>query len=240
MIPLRSMVPRSRPAVVTTLLILANVLAFLFELSLGPTLPRFVAAFGLRPISTLRHLIALDGTGAVLPVFTSMFLHGGWAHLLGNMLFLWVFGSTVESRLGHARYAALYFLSGMAAATAQVAAAPLSSAPMIGASGAIAGVLGAYLLLYPRAKVLSLVPLFFFVFLWEVPAVLLLVMWIVTQFVSGVASLETGQALYGGVAYWAHVGGFFAGLALAALLEPRDFYPRYPRYPSADYRWAAR
>ena len=221
MIPIRSLVPRTRVAVVTGLLIALNVAAFLFELSLGHRLPAFVRVFGLRPVVATSFLWTLDPTRLV-PVVTSMFLHGGWLHLAGNMLFLWVFGAPVEDRIGSARFAALYFAGGLAAAAAQVFVAPDSTAPMIGASGAIAAVLGAYLVIYPLSRVLTAVPIFVLVFFWRLPALLFLVVWFAMQFMSGVASIETGQALYGGVAYWAHVGGFISGLALGLALAPED------------------
>ncbi len=214
MIPLRSLQPRSRVPLVTVALIALNLLAFYWELQLGARLPLFIRAFGLRPIVFVTHWH--DLTAAVwLPLLTSMFLHGGWLHLLGNMLFLWVFGGNVEDRLGHTKFLALYLLAGVLAAGAQIWMGPASRVPLIGASGAIAGVLGAYLFLFPRARVLTLVPVFFFLFFWELPAIVLLALWFTGQFISGVASLDTGQALYGGVAYWAHIGGFMSGAALA-------------------------
>ena len=218
MIPLRSLQPRSRVPLVTVALIALNLLAFYWELQLGSRLPLFIRVFGLRPIVFVAHWHDLT-TGVWLPLLTSMFLHGGWLHLLGNMLFLWVFGGNVEDRLGHTKFLALYLLAGILAAGAQVSMGPASRVPLIGASGAIAGVLGAYLLLFPRARVLTLVPVFFFLFFWELPAIVLLALWFTGQFVSGVASLDTGQALYGGIAYWAHVGGFISGAALALFFE---------------------
>jgi membrane associated rhomboid family serine protease len=154
-----------------------------------------------------------------------MFLHAGWLHLGGNMLFLWVFGGNVEDRLGHARFLALYFFAGFAATLLQVFMSFDSLVPLIGASGAIAGVLGGYLLLFPRARVLTLVIVILFPLFVELPAVFLLLVWFASQFASGVASLETGEALYGGVAYWGHIGGFIAGLVLALLLEPEHARP---------------
>jgi membrane associated rhomboid family serine protease len=225
MIPLRSRQPRSRAALVTWAIILANLVAFYFELKLGPALPRFIRTFGVRPVSVVSHWDQFDSS-VWLPLLSSMFLHGGWLHLAGNMLFLWVFGGNVEDRMGHGRFLLLYLLAGFTAAFTQIIASPDSQAPMIGASGAIAGVLGAYLLLFPRARVLTLVPIFFIPFFWDLPAVVLLVIWFAGQFTSGVAALDTGQALYGGVAYWAHIGGFLMGMALALLLQPYRLEPR--------------
>jgi membrane associated rhomboid family serine protease len=216
MIPIRCLVWRSRVAVVTGSLVLANVLAFLFELSLGRDLRFFVYAFGVRPYALLAGVARFDPI-ALVPVATSMFLHGGWLHLAGNMLFLWVFGSVLEDRLGHARFALLYAAAGAVAAFAQAFASPYSNVPQIGASGAIAGVLGAYLLLLPWSRVRSLVPIFIILLPLDVPAPFFLIVWFVTQLLSGVAAVDTGQTL-GGVAYWAHVGGFVAGAALAAAL----------------------
>jgi membrane associated rhomboid family serine protease len=150
-----------------------------------------------------------------------MFLHAGWLHLGGNMLFLWVFGGNVEDRMGHIRFLAFYFLAGFAAAFTQVSMSFDSNAPLIGASGAIAGVLGAYLFLFPRAKVLAVIVVIIFPILVDLPAIVLLLMWFATQFVSGIASLETGEALYGGVAYWGHIGGFIAGALLTLVLDPQ-------------------
>jgi membrane associated rhomboid family serine protease len=144
-------------------------------------------------------------------VATSMFLHGGWAHIGGNMLYLWIFGDNVEDRLGHVRYLVFYLLCGAAAALAQVYIHGGSSVPMIGASGAISGVLGAYLVLFPHSRVLTLIPIVFFLQIVEVPAIVLLGVWFLMQLVSGVGSLGA-RADVGGVAFWAHVAGFVAGL----------------------------
>lgn len=235
MIPIRSLVRRSRPAVVTSALIAVNLVAFLFELWLGRWLSPFVQTFGLRPVAFLVELAHFDMT-AWVPVFTSMFLHGGWLHLGGNMLFLWVFGSAVEDRLGHGRFLLLYLGAGVAAVLAQVFATPLSPVPTIGASGAIAGVLGAYLLLFPWSRVRSFVPVFIFLLPWDVPAPVFLLLWFAMQFASGMASLQTGQALYGGVAYWAHVGGFMFGLFVAYQMKRTIDARRTERW-DAPYRW---
>lgn len=219
MIPLRDTV-RSRTApLVTVALIAVNVLVFLHETALGPYLDRFVFAYGLVP----RRLVYWPGApldpARFLPLFTSMFWHGGWLHLLGNMLYLWIFGDNVEDRLGHGRYLLFYLLAGIAAALTQVALNPLSRLPTIGASGAIAGVLGAYLVTYPRARVLTLVPIFFWPWFVEIPAIAYLALWFALQLFEGVLSLGAPQAA-GGVAVWAHVGGFIAGGVLMKLLAP--------------------
>ena len=161
-----------------------------------------------------------------------MFLHGGLLHLAGNMLFLWIFGDNVEDALGHGRFLLLYLGSGVLAALLQGVIAPSSLVPMVGASGAIAGVLGAYFVLYPHARVVTLVPLFFLFPLVEVPAFLFLLLWFLLQFWQGSAALVTSGkagAAAGGVAWWAHVGGFVAGIGLLALLKPR-------RRPAPRYR----
>lgn len=221
MIPLRSSLRRSRPAVVTGSLVALNLLAFLFELKLGRELPQFIRLFGLRPALFSTYWWTFSPFVWV-PFFSSMFLHAGWLHLAGNMLFLWVFGRDVEEYFGGARFFTLYLLSGLGASFVQVWMTPDSPVPGIGASGAIAGVLGAYLLLFPRSRVMTLVVLIVFPLFVELPAVLLLAVWFAGQFASGVASLETGEALYGGVAYWGHVGGFLSGVALALLLGGGD------------------
>jgi len=204
MIPLRDLIPsRTRPFVTIGLIIL-NTLVFLYQLSLGPLVNTLVMVFGLVPADF-----------SWTTVFTSMFLHGGFLHLAGNMLYLWVFGDNVEDRVGHGRFLVFYLLCGVVAALAQSAVAPHSRIPMVGASGAIAGVLGAYLVLYPRSRVLTLLPIFIFWQVVEIPAVYLLGMWFLLQFLSGVGSIATtavsGDA--GGVAFWAHVAGFVAGVA---------------------------
>ena len=224
MIPLRDTIPSRRAPVVTVALIAVNLLVFLHETALGPYLPEFVHAYGLVP-GRLVHWTELGGNpldpARFLPLFTSMFWHGGWLHLIGNMLYLWIFGDNVEDRLGHVRYLLLYLAGGVAAALAQVAISPDSAIPMVGASGAIAAVLGGYIVLYPRASVYTWI----FFSIVPIPAVVWLGLWFVLQLFSGVASL--GAAATGGVAFFAHVGGFVAGLALVKLLDrgPPRFAP---------------
>jgi membrane associated rhomboid family serine protease len=218
LIPLRDTV-RSRTApVVTVALIAVNVLVFLHEVALGPYLERFVMAYGLIP----GRLVDWPGDpldpARFLPLLTSMFWHGGWLHLLGNMLYLWIFGDNVEDRLGHFRYLLFYLAAGIAAALTQVALNPTSALPTVGASGAIAGVLGAYLISYPRARVLTFVPLFIFPWFVEIPAFAYLILWFLMQLLAGIGSLGAPET--GGVAVWAHVGGFVAGVVLVKLMEP--------------------
>jgi membrane associated rhomboid family serine protease len=209
MIPLRDVIPsRTTPGVTITLIVL-NVVVYLFQLMLSERgQDAFIYAFGLVPAYF-----------SVVNVFTAMFVHGGFAHLGGNMLFLWIFGDNVEDRLGHGRFLLFYALCGFAAAIAQTALNADSVVPMVGASGAIAGVMGAYLVLYPRSRVLMLFP--FPVFLFELPAVVFLVMWFLVQFLNGINQLPVFEknAISGGVAFWAHVMGFVAGLILVVFMK---------------------
>jgi membrane associated rhomboid family serine protease len=201
MFPLRDVIPTRTWPVVTVGLIVLNVAIFLHDQTLGPrALEAWIRHWGLVP--------AAFGWDRVV---TSMFLHGGWAHIGGNMLYLWIFGDNVEDRLGHGRFLIFYLLCGAAAALAQTAIHPRSTIPMIGASGAISGVLGAYLLLFPHSRVLTIVPIVFFIQLIEVPAIVLLGIWFLMQLVAGVGSLGA-RADMGGVAFWAHVAGFVAGV----------------------------
>ena len=216
MIPLRDDNPTRTFSWVTILLIALNVAAFLYELSL-PTrqgLEAFFADFALIPAAVTQTATP----EAYRSVFTSMFLHGGWLHLIGNMLYLWIFGNNIEDSVGHFKFVFFYLLCGIAAAAAQVATAPDSLVPMIGASGAVSGVLGAYLLLFPRARVLVLIPIWIIIRFIYVPAWLMLIFWFALQLLSGAAS--RGQA-HGGVAFWAHIGGFVAGTILIPIFKKR-------------------
>jgi membrane associated rhomboid family serine protease len=206
MIPLRDVIPsRTFPALVIAIIVL-NAFAFLFEQTLSDReLALFVRVYGVVPASFTWS-----------SVFTSMFLHGGWMHILGNMLFLWIFGDNVEDRLGHGRFVAFYLLCGTVAALAHVMSEPGSLIPTIGASGAVAGVMGAYFVLYPHSRILTLLPLFIFWQVIEVPAVLFLGLWFALQLFSGVGTMlmATQGAPAGGIAFWAHVAGFVAGVVL--------------------------
>jgi membrane associated rhomboid family serine protease len=207
--------------VVTIALIVINTAVFLYEISLGPALGPFMAAYGLVPAHvTLGLRYGEVGVAeSIAPFFTCMFLHGGWWHLIGNMWFLWIFGDNVEDTLGSVRFLLFYLLCGLAAGAAQYLAQPASALPTVGASGAIAGVLGAYALLFPGAKILTLVPIIFVLQVIEVPAVVMLGIWFLMQILNGsVATLGTAT---GGVAWWAHIGGFLAGLGLGWVLRPR-------------------
>ena len=221
MIPLRDRNPSGVFPTVTLSLIVANVAVFLYEVHLGPGVLTFFKHHALIPadvVSSVRyHAINLSDT--VEPFFTSMFLHGGWLHLILNMWFLWIFGDNVEDTLGAFRYLLFYFLCGLGAALAQFAVQPQSTVPMLGASGAIAGVLGAYLVLFPGARVLTLVPVFFFLQVLEIPAVVILGYWFLLQILSG--AIESSGPMRGGVAYMAHIGGFLVGAVLILLMRPR-------------------
>jgi len=218
MIPLHDDVPGRRFPIVTVALLAANVAAFVFELTLpryGITLNGLFHRAGLIPFEVV-HRMDVPPRDVVpwwLTPVTSMFLHGGWFHIIFNMLFLWIFANNVEDEMGHTRFLLFYLLCGLAAAATQIAVSHDSTVPTIGASGAIAGVLGAYIVLYPRARVLSLVPIFLFISLIYVPAWVLLAFWFVSQLLVGIASLGATT----GVAYFAHIGGFVAGLLLVFL-----------------------
>lgn len=228
MIPLRVAIFRSRFALVNGLLIVVNVLAFLHELTLSPKAGRaLVYSFGLIPareqLLFASHGITLPQ--AVLPLFTSMFLHGGWMHLLGNMLFLWVFGGAVEETLGHFPYLIFYLTCGVGSALAHTAFNLGSKVPTVGASGAISGVMGAFIVLFPSARVTTLIPALLLFFTVKIPAYLMLGYWFFLQFFSGVASL--GMTDQGGVAWWAHVGGFLLGALLTLGVRANLRRPAY-------------
>ena len=202
-------------------LIVLNALVFFFEIQKPPSaLESFIFAWGLIPA----HLLA-DPGGKWETIFSSMFLHGGWFHILSNMWVLFIFGDNVEAALGKFRYLLFYLLSGVAAALLQAYLLPTSAVPMIGASGAIAGVLGAYLILFPRSRVASLVPILFILTVVEVPAVLFLVFWFVTQLYSGLFMMQGGSA--SGIAWWAHIGGFLFGMLMVSFFRSRTTYRNY-------------
>ncbi len=210
MIPLRDLNPARRVPIMTLVLIGLNALVFLYEQTLSVNgLQRLIAQYGVVPARFTDGVIT---AGDGLTLLTSMFLHGGWLHIIGNMLYLWIFGNNIEDRLGPIRFVVFYLLTGAAASVLQIIIDPASSTPMIGASGAIAGVLGGYIVLYPHARVVTLVFIFFFVQVVSIPAVILLGWWFVIQLFNGVLSL--GDYTSGGVAFFAHVGGFVAGVIL--------------------------
>jgi membrane associated rhomboid family serine protease len=226
--PLKDDIPTRSWPLATIALILLNAAAFLYQFSLhgaGPSGAKaaqaFVSEFGLIPCRLTGACAgAPDAPSVLLTVFTSMFLHGGLFHIAGNMLYLWIFGNNVEDTLGHGRFVAFYLVAGAAAALAQTLINTRSHLPMIGASGAVSGVLGAYLLLFPHARVLCLVILGFFVRLIHVPAIIVLGLWAVVQFFSGYLAMAVGGG-EGGVAWFAHIGGFLTGMALLFAFRPR-------------------
>lgn len=212
MIPLRDTQRSYSPPVITVLLIVANVLVFFYEVSLSDyELNHFIALHGIIPVR-LRYSSLL----------TSMFLHGGWLHLIGNMWFLWIFGDNVEDVLGHEKYLFFYLTCGLAAAVTHVFLNPDSTVPTVGASGAIAGVMGAYLVKFPRSRIVSLVFIFVFITTVEVPASFMLIIWFVMQVFSGFGSVGYSNVSRGGTAWFAHVGGFVAGMLLVHLLGTRE------------------
>ncbi|MGC8916097.1 MAG: rhomboid family intramembrane serine protease [Thermoanaerobaculum sp.] len=231
MFPLRDSIPSSRPPVVNVVIIVACVVAFFYELLLGRYLEPFLKAYAFVPVRFF-YPEAFD-VSLVFNLWTvlfSMFLHGGWLHLIGNMWFLWVFGDNVEDALGHGKFLGFYLLCGFAAALTQGVLDPTSHVPMIGASGAIAGVLGAYFVWFPWSRIKTLVFLGFFMTMAELPAPLFLVLWFVIQFFSGTLSLAAAGAAAGGVAWFAHVGGFVAGAWLAWWLRRTGRVRPAPRY----------
>jgi len=221
-LPLTDHIRRRTFWVVTLALIIANTWVFSFELAQGRGINRLVSLYGIVPARyvTRNGFANLSVPGFLVPIFVSMFLHGGWLHLLGNMLFLFVFGRSVEDRYGHFKFLFLYLLSGFAGATLHIVLNAGSRLPTIGASGAIAGVLGAYFVSFPRARITTLIPLIFFFWTIEIPAILVLGYWFLIQFVTGYQMLAIQSATGGGVAWWAHVGGFMTGLFLALVFQP--------------------
>ena len=222
-IPLHDHIRRQTFWYFTLLLIIFNVLAFLFELTLGVDLDRLVFLFGIIPARYTVPSIAVHtpAGGLIVPIFTSMFLHGGWLHLLGNMLFLFVFGRSMEDRFGHLRFLLIYLLGGLGGALLHIVLNAGSRVPTIGASGAIAGVLGAYFISYPAARITTLIPILFLFWTVELPAILLLGYWFLIQFFAGFQMQAIQSATHGGVAWWAHVGGVVIGIVLALILPPQ-------------------
>lgn len=248
MFPLRDTIPSATFPAVTVGIIIVNVCVFLFELSQTVCgLDEVFYTWGIVPcivtgscsgrLRTSCSFLAVASSPGYLTLFTSVFLHGGWMHIIGNMWSLWIFGDNVEDRLGRLGFLVFYVLSGLAAGLLHVVFNPASKIPTVGASGAIAGVMGAYLLLYPHARVLTLVPIFFFLQTIELPAVIFLGLWFASNLWSGLGALAA-QTQAGGVAWWAHIGGFLVGLVWAFPLRrrlPRGV-PRYDWYQD-DRRW---
>jgi len=222
MIPLRDDNPTENVPIVNYLLILLNVLVFIFQTFLGSNNDSFVYQFALIPAN----VTSLFSIGSLFNIFTSMFMHAGLAHLGGNMLYLWIFGDNVEDRLGSVKYLLFYVIGGVVASLTHILTNPNSTIPTVGASGAIAAVLGAYLVLFPGQKVLTLIPLGFWLRMTMLPASLVLIVWFALQFFQGVLTL--GGPDVGGVAVWAHIGGFVSGVVLGQLFKkPEKDYPAY-------------
>ncbi|RRQ20967.1 rhomboid family intramembrane serine protease [Thiohalobacter thiocyanaticus] len=220
MFPLKDDNPAELPPIITVALIAACVLVFFWQLSLGQAQQAAVFAFGTVP-AVLFGLAELPPELQLIPaeltLFTSMFMHGGWMHIIGNMLYLWIFGNNVEDAMGHVRFIVFYLVCGLVAVLAHALPGPESTVPMIGASGAISGVLGAYLLLYPHARVLVAIPFGFIIQTFYLPAVAVLGLWFVIQLLSSATTAGEG----GGVAWGAHIGGFVAGMLLVPLFKQR-------------------
>ncbi len=233
MLPLTDHNPRRITPFVNYLLIAANIVFFMWEMGQGIDLERKLFDVAFIPA---RFWYAPFHPVNVMTMFVSMFLHGGLLHLGGNMLYLWIFGDNIEDRLGHVKYLLFYLACGILATLAHALANPASRIPSVGASGAIAGVLGAYLMLFPRAQVTTLIPIFMFITVRQIPAIFLLGLWFVLQLFTGAATMGGGMSDVGGVAYFAHVGGFVAGMLLIFLLGGKR--PRSPvREPYPRGRW---
>jgi membrane associated rhomboid family serine protease len=240
MFPIRDDNPHFLTPYVTYAIIALNILAWVFAQGMGsePTLSSSICLLGLTPGELLNTLPAgaqlqlgpetycqMTDSRSAYTLVTSMFMHGSWMHIIGNMWFLWVFGNNVEDSMGHVRFAIFYLLCGFAAAACQVIADPNSGIPMVGASGAIGGVMGAYIVLYPRVQVHMLLFLGFFVTTFAVPAVFMLGYWFVMQLVGGFGSIGSSE---GGTAFWAHIGGFAAGAALIYVFKVPELVDRHP------------
>ncbi|MFH1777289.1 MAG: rhomboid family intramembrane serine protease [Candidatus Omnitrophota bacterium] len=229
MFPLRDNTCSKTFPFVTLSIIAANSLIFVYEVSLGRNLGNFIEQFALVP-STLTACINEGWFGCIVAgktLFTSIFLHGSWMHLISNMWYLWIFGDNVEDSMGHVRFVIFYLLCGGCGNIAQVISNAGSQIPSMGASGAIAAVLGAYFLFFPGARVVTLIPIFFFWQIIEVPAVFFLGVWFIMQFLNGLVSLPYAALMKGGIAWWAHIGGFASGIVLGVLFVRKNRHRAY-------------
>lgn len=217
MIPIKDDNPRTSIPFITISLIVVNLIVFIYEINLGPQFGVFIREYGAIPT----YIVQGQKLGTL---FTSMFLHAGFFHLGGNMLYLWIFGDNVENYLGHFRFIYFYLICGLIAAMSHILLGGLSDVPMVGASGAISGILGGYIVKYPRARVLVIIPIIWFLEIRKIPALFVLGFWFIIQIFSGISSIGIGG---GGVAFWAHVGGFIAGLLLINLF-PRKRRSQWP------------
>jgi membrane associated rhomboid family serine protease len=224
MIPLRHTVPYSRPPVVNRALVAANAIVFIAQLFLGPMTERIIRTFGFMPARLLDpQAFGYASWEVILTLVTSLFLHGGFVHLAGNLIYLWVFGGAVEEALGRVRFLTLYLACGAVGSLMHTVLFPQSTVPSIGASGSIAGLLGAFLILRPRARIVTLFPLVVYWAMAEIPALLFLPVWFAMQFFNGFLSLQAARGTQEvvGIAWWAHVGGFVFGMVMAAVLRQR-------------------
>ena len=218
MIPLKDDNPTSTYPFVTVGLIVINILVYFYEISLGPYFEPFLDLYGAKPLFVLSMSAPPEYPAPYITIFTSMFLHGGFFHVAGNMLYLWIFGNNIEDSMGHIKFIIFYLLCGIVAVYTFSIINSRSTIPMIGASGAVSGVLGAYIILFPRAKVLTIVPFGFYMQMIKVPAIFVLGFWIIIQIINGMLSGGTK----GGVAWFAHIGGFIAGIVLIGLFKKRN------------------
>lgn len=225
MIPIRDEIKSHRTPIVNYALVVINVLVFLWMFLNSANLESIYYEYALIPANFLNGI----DMGDITDLFTSMFMHGGWMHLIGNMLYLWIFGDNIEDRLGHIGYLLFYLAGGLAAALLQTLISPSSQIPMLGASGAIAAVLGAYLVMYPNSRVYTFIPIGFYARVRLMPAIVVLGFWFLLQLINGVGSL--GALEEGGTAYFAHIGGFIFGLIIGWLFKKRGFDPQ-PAPPS--------
>ena len=233
MFPLKDDIPSNSFPAVNISLIIINCLVFLYEFKLGPDFEPFIMQMGFIPARFMEQQSRdwLD-LSRFVPVFSSMFLHGSPMHLISNMWMLWIFGDNVEDCMGHGRYLVFFLLCGIISIFGQAVAWPASQIPMVGASGAISGVLGAYFITYPRARVLTLIPIFIIFYTFELPAFFFLGFWFFIQFLQGSASLvAAGEQTGGGVAWWAHIGGFAAGVVLINFFRSKDWRRTVIRRP---------
>lgn len=238
MIPIRDSIRASRYPVVLVLVIGANLLMFVKQLGLGPELETFVMKHALVPAFFVHAINHGAFASAGWMILLSMFMHGGWFHLLSNMWFLWIFGDNVEDRMGHSRFLVFYVVCGVLASLLQVLVNPSSRVPTVGASGAIAGVLAAYMVFFPTARVYTLVLFLFFFDVIAIPAVFFLGLWFVLQLANGIGDFQMMSTQTGGIAWFAHIGGFVAGIILGPMLGYRRKTKKLPeRYPDQELPW---
>jgi len=219
--PLSDSIKALRKPYINTFFIIFNIIIFFYQISLGSEMRYFIFEYGLIPLKVFAPFDIVPFSEKIYPFFTSMFLHGGWFHLISNMYFLFIFGDNVEDDLGHIKYFFIYIIFGLAAAVTQVVMFSNSEIPTIGASGAVAGVMGYYFIRYPHATVKTLVIFIFFITIVDIPAIIFLGIWFFIQFISG--STQAAVASGGGIAWWAHIGGFFAGILICIINRNRYY-----------------